>query len=193
MRLTQTGMFHRGYVRPPQDVPPSVKIGILVACGPIGPSSSGSELRAKFVAFLNSRSVREFVKALTHVAPNASWKNLAGHGPRTLEAALTAGDDPMEAVPIASALFLQLTAGEALYGPRPVGRWIVEGTPSKILVQPVWRLAPVAPAADGHGRYRRPAGAARIVSVQPVHRLMHTPTPTAHLDGFEQKLAAIND
>ena len=117
MRLTHTGMFHRGYSsRQPQDVPPSVKVGMLVACRPIDPSSSGSELRAKFAAFLNSEPVRECVSALTHVPPNASWKNLAGHGPRTLEAALTASDDPMEAVPVASALFLPPTAGEALYG-----------------------------------------------------------------------------
>jgi hypothetical protein len=39
-----------------------------------------------------------------------------GARPRTLEAALTAGDDPMEGVPVASALFLPPTAGEALYG-----------------------------------------------------------------------------
>jgi hypothetical protein len=117
MRLTHTGMFHPGYgSRQPQDEPPSIKIGMLVACRPIDPSSSGTELRAKFAAFLNSAPVRELVGTLTHVAPDASWKNLAGHGPRTLEAALTADDNPMEGVPVASALFLPPTAGEALYG-----------------------------------------------------------------------------
>jgi hypothetical protein len=110
-------MFHPGYTsRQPQDVPPSVKIGMLVACRPIDPSASGSELRAKFAAFLDSEPVRECVRALTHVSADATWKNLAGHGPRTLEAALTAGDDPMKGVPVASALFLPPTAGEALYG-----------------------------------------------------------------------------
>ena len=64
-------------------MPPSVKIGMLVACRPIDPSSSGSELRAKFAAFLDSEPVRAFVRSLTHVPPDASWKNLAGHGPRT--------------------------------------------------------------------------------------------------------------
>jgi hypothetical protein len=117
MRLTHTAMFHPGYGgRQPQDEPPSIKIGMLVACRPIDPSSSGTELRAKFAAFLNSAPVRELVEALTHVAPDASWKNLAGHGPRTLEAALTTGDNPMEGVPVASALFLPPTVGEALYG-----------------------------------------------------------------------------
>jgi hypothetical protein len=117
MRLTHTGMFHRGYGgRQSQDEPPSIKIGMLVACRPIDPSCSGTELRAKFAAFLNSVAVRELVGALTHVAPDGSWKNLAGHGPRTLEAALTTGEDPMEGVPAASALFLPPTAGESLYG-----------------------------------------------------------------------------
>jgi hypothetical protein len=43
-------------------------------------------------------------------------KNLAGHGPRTLEAALTASENPLEGVPVASALFVPPTAGEILYG-----------------------------------------------------------------------------
>jgi hypothetical protein len=117
MRLTHTSLFHPGYGgRQPEDTPPSIKIGMLVACLPIDPSTSGTQLRAQFVAFLNSDSMRELVGALTCVPPGASWKNLAGHGPRTLEAALTAGDDPMEGVPVASALFLPPTAGEALYG-----------------------------------------------------------------------------
>jgi hypothetical protein len=117
MRLTHTGLFHPGYSsRQPQNEPPSVKVGLLVACRPIDPSSSGTDLRAKFAAFLNSVRVRELIGGLTHVAPDASWKNLAGHGPRTLEAALSVGDNPIEGIPIASALFLPPTAGEALYG-----------------------------------------------------------------------------
>jgi hypothetical protein len=117
MRLTHTGVSHVGYMsRQTQDEPPSVKVGMLVACQTIDPSSGGSALRAKFRQFLDSATVRELIGALTHVAPGASWKILAGHGPRTLEAALTAGENPMEGVPIASALFLPPTAGESLYG-----------------------------------------------------------------------------
>lgn len=117
MRLTHTTVSHPGYGgRQSQDEPPSIKIGMLVACRPIDPSTSGTQLRAKFAAFLNSVPVRELIGSLTDVASDASWKNLAGHGPRTLEAALTTGDNPMEGVPVASALFLPPTAGEALYG-----------------------------------------------------------------------------
>jgi hypothetical protein len=117
MRLTHTGLFHPGYSgRQSHDEPPSIKIGILVACRPIDPASSGSALRAKFLSFLNSAAVRELIGALTHVVPDATWKNLAGHGPRTLEAALTTGENPLEGVPVASALFLPSAAGEGLYG-----------------------------------------------------------------------------
>ena len=117
MGLTHTGMWHPGYNgRQPQETPPSVKIGMLVACQPIDPASSGTELRAKFLAFLNSSAVRTLVEGLTTVSPSTSWKNLAGHGPRTLEAALTPSENPMDGVPVASALFLPPTAGEQLYG-----------------------------------------------------------------------------
>lgn len=116
MHLTHTSMSHHGYRgRQPEETPPSVKIGMLVACQPIDPAASGTGLRAKFLAFLNSPTVRTLVTALTEVQPGMSWKNLAGHGPRTLEAALTASEDPLEGVPAASALFLPPTAGESLY------------------------------------------------------------------------------
>jgi hypothetical protein len=117
MGLTHTGMWHPGYNgRQPEETPPSVKIGMLVVCQPIDPGSSGTELRAKFLAFLNSPTVRTLVEGLTAVDPGMSWKSLAGHGPRTLEAALTGYENPMEGAPVASALFLPPTAGESLYG-----------------------------------------------------------------------------
>ena len=117
MRLTTTSLFHPGYTgRQPQDEPPSIKIGLLVACRPVDPSSGGSELRARFLSLLNSSAVRQLIGSLTFVPSGASWKNMAGHGPRTLEAALTVGDNPLDGVPVASALFLPPTAGEWLYG-----------------------------------------------------------------------------
>ena len=117
MGLTHTIVSHPGYGgRQPDDTPPSVRIGMLLACQPIDPTSSGTALRAKFLAFLNSSAIHTLVEALTDVEPGMSWKNLAGHGPRTLEAALTASGNPIEGVPAASALFLPPTAGESLYG-----------------------------------------------------------------------------
>jgi hypothetical protein len=117
MRITHTGLSHPAYSgRQTEDEPPSVKVGMLVACQPINPASSGTDMRAKFAAFLDSPEVRQFTGALTHIEPGMSWNNLAGHGPRTLEAVLRADEDPVREIPIASALFLPPTAGEALYG-----------------------------------------------------------------------------
>jgi hypothetical protein len=117
MRLTHTSMTHRGYSgRQPQDTPPVVKIGMLVSCQPIDPTFSGTDLRAKFRALLQSPAVHALITALTNVEPGMSWKNLAGHGPRTLEAALTASQDPLDGVPAASALSLPPTVGGSLSG-----------------------------------------------------------------------------
>ncbi len=117
MNLTHTGLFHPGYGgRQSQDVPPSVKIGILVACQPINLAVSGTELRAKFAAFLVTEPVRKLIGALTEVDDGMSWKSLAGNGPRMLEAALTADENPVEGVPAASALLMPPVADESLYG-----------------------------------------------------------------------------
>lgn len=149
MRLTHTGLFHPGYnARQPQDEPPSIKIGMLVACRPIDPSSSGTGLRAKLAAFLSSAAVLDLIGALTYVAPEASWKNLAGHGPRTLEAALTIGDNPMECVPVASALFLPPTAGEALYGRDGRSATLI------LYIEPRGADGGVPPASDLHTWHR---------------------------------------
>jgi hypothetical protein len=86
---------------------------------------------------------------LTDVAPGASWKNLAGHGPRTLEAALTVGDNPLEGVPVASALFLPPTAGEALYGRDGRSATLV------LYVEPRTAAAQVPPAAGLAAWHRR--------------------------------------
>lgn len=117
MGMTHTSLSHRPYMeRPQQDAPPSVKIGMLVAAQPTAPTLSGTELRAKFAAFLGCPAMNQFLAALTDTGPGMSWKNLAGNGPRTLEAALTAADNPLAGVPVASALFLPPTPGEFFYG-----------------------------------------------------------------------------
>lgn len=153
MNLTHTTMSHPGYQgRQTEDERPSIKIGMLVGCEKIDPSSSGSALRAKFLAFLDSARVRELVRSLTFVPPEASWRSLAGNGVRTLEAALMIGDDPTKSVPFASALFLPPT-GEAMYG-RP------EGTATLVLyVEPQTVLqGEVPPGSDlrkWHQRIRK--------------------------------------
>lgn len=117
MNLTHVSVFHPGYSgRQAQDAPPSVKIAIRMGCQPIDRTASSTELRAKFGSFLESAAVLQFIAALTTVEPGASWKPMAGNGIRTLEAVLSAHQDPLEGVPVAVAEFLPPTAGEAMYG-----------------------------------------------------------------------------
>lgn len=153
MRLTYIGLSHPGYRgRQPEDEPPSIKIGMLIACRPIDPSSGGSKLRAKFLSFLNSPAVAQLLGSVTYVAPGASWKNLAGHGPRTLEAALTLGDNPLDGVPVASALFLPPTAGESLYGRDGRSATLI------VYVEPRTAEGQIPPASDlaaWHQRFSR--------------------------------------
>jgi hypothetical protein len=106
-------------------------------------------MRARFIAFLNSAAVRQVIEAYTYVAPDMSWRNLAGHGPRTLEAALTAGDDPTEDVPIASALFLPPIAGESLYGRNSGSATLI------FYIEPQTAAGRVPSASDLAGWFRR--------------------------------------
>jgi hypothetical protein len=115
MRLTHTSVFHPAYVRPTNEAPPFVKVGMVVAYLPLNPPVSGTELRAKFLTFLSAPAVSDLVRSLTTVAPSASWKSMAGHGPQTLEAALTISQDPLAETPIASAVFLPPKADESPY------------------------------------------------------------------------------
>jgi hypothetical protein len=153
MGMTHTSMSHRAYMeRPAEDAPPSVKIGMLVACQPSGPMPGGTELRAKFAAFLGSAALNQLLAALTDTGPpSVSWKNLAGNGPRTLEAALTAADNPLDDVPAASALFLPPTPGESLYGRNGRAATLL------LYIEPRTADGQVPPAADlatWHERFR---------------------------------------
>jgi hypothetical protein len=143
MALTHTGMSHPGYGgRQTQDTPPSIRVGMLVTCNPIDTTASGSALRAKFAAFLETEAVSKLIGALTDVNPGMSWKSLAGNGPRTLEAALTADENVLASVPVASALLLPPLAGESLYGRN--GR----AAPLLLYVEPRTADGRVPPASD---------------------------------------------
>lgn len=153
MGMTHTSVSHRAYMeRPAQDAPPSVKVGMLVAAQPTAPMPGGTELRGKFAAFLGSPGMNQFLAALTDVDPGMSWKNLAGNGPRTLEAALTTTDNPLDEIPAASALFLPPTPGESLYGRNSRAATLI------LYIEPRTADGQVPPAADlaaWHERFRR--------------------------------------
>ena len=153
MGMTHTSMSHRAYMeRPAQDAPPSVKIGMLVACQADRANAqwhrTASEVRGlpRLAAAMN-----QLLAALTDIGPGMSWKNLAGNGPRTLEAALTAADNPLDDVPAASALFLPSAPGESLYGRNGRAATLI------LYIEPRTADGHVPPAADlaaWHERFR---------------------------------------
>lgn len=117
MTLSHTILAHPGYAaRQPEETPPAVKIGVLVASDALDTAQSGTELRARFEALLAGQPISTIVRELTYVEPGMSWRSLAGHGLINLDAALVAGDDATSGVPAASALLLPAVAGLSGYG-----------------------------------------------------------------------------
>lgn len=95
------GFSHPAYMRLTAERPPSVRIGMLVACGPLGEEPTPEVLRSRFRELL-SESFSEMISELTDIRPEARWQSQPGRGRLSLEADLT-GDDPAE-IPAASAM-----------------------------------------------------------------------------------------
>jgi hypothetical protein len=117
MRMDSTAFSHKGFISRADEKPPSVRIGSLIACDPLGSVVAGTELRSRFRAFLAQQAIMSFVAEMTHVGPEEKWVSLAGNGPIMLEASLMA--ENQETAPVASAMFLPSIAGQSLYGRDP--------------------------------------------------------------------------
>jgi len=115
MKITHVGMSHPGYMsRPPGGNPPSVRVGMLIACSPLGPKPATSGLRSSFLSFLQWAPIMEFIAALSHVDNGVAWAPWGGHGRIMFEAALT--DSGEADAPVASALLLLPESGKSRYG-----------------------------------------------------------------------------
>ena len=78
LQLQNNGMSHPGYTgRSSTDNPPSVRIGMRVACAQLDPAASSSELRATFLRFLGQSEVMDLVRGLTEIQATPS-------GPRAM-------------------------------------------------------------------------------------------------------------
>jgi hypothetical protein len=115
MRIRDVRMSHPGYMQR-QEKLSSVRIGILVACDPLGVEPSTSELRNLFLGLLTSQPVYDAINAISYVSPNAPWKLWAGHGRFNLEAVLTESADDTTEAPVASALMLLPETGTTTFG-----------------------------------------------------------------------------
>lgn len=116
MRLMQVIMSHRGYMRPTGTEPPSVRVGLAVACEPVSPAAGASGMRARFVEFLRTGPVMNVITSLVSPDGDASWSRQAGNGPANLEAALTRPAAGQEEAPIAAAKLLLPRTGSHPFG-----------------------------------------------------------------------------
>jgi len=100
--------------------PPSLRLGALVACEPLGQAIPTSELRERFLKLMESRAIAELISDVSYVDSNSSWKRWAGNGRLNLEAGLTVDSNDDEAVPpIAWARILLPDVGMSSFGRDP--------------------------------------------------------------------------
>jgi len=118
MRIKDTAFSHPGYMRQMAggQEPPSMRIGALVACEPLGAEPSASDLRRLFLRFLDRPDVMLVIRSLGHVDEGLRWKTWGGRGRINLEAALV-GDEGD--APVASALMLLPEPGMSAFGRDP--------------------------------------------------------------------------
>ena len=119
MMITHKGFSHPGYMRPPSEAQrPFVRIGMLIACDPLGPSPTTSALRNRLLGFLASQPVADLISALSYTGDGLSWMSYASNGRFHNEAVLVSGADQAEA-PVASVMLNLHEPGLAHYGHDP--------------------------------------------------------------------------
>lgn len=98
-------LSHPGYTgRELQDTPPSLRLGLRVACSPLNTvRPSTSEIRRAFLRVLGSPEIAKFVAAVTD-ASNSTWTPWEGNGRNNHAAVLT--DNPEQGAPVAWARIL---------------------------------------------------------------------------------------
>ena len=145
MRIGDVSMSHPGYMaRSFQDRPPSMRIGVLVACEPLGATPATTELRSRFLGLLASPPVMELISGVSNIGQGVVWAPYGGHGRINLEASLT-GPDEAEP-PMASALLLLPEVGMSEYGRDPRYAELVvhieprrpDGQPEDAMPIPAW-------------------------------------------------------
>jgi hypothetical protein len=118
MQIRNNSMSHPGYASrsPTENPPPSMRIGVVVPCEPLGSTPATSDIRASFLNFLYRQPVSDVLAALTTVDPEDNWTARDGHGRVNFGAVL--GDDT-ETAPVAWARLLLAQADTPLFGYDP--------------------------------------------------------------------------
>jgi hypothetical protein len=99
------GFSHPSYVRQYQNKPPAVRVGMFVACSPLGDAEpTKAELQSRFQTLLDGSKPGRLISLLT-VIGSRKWQSRPGSGRFKLESDLR-GQDASKVVPAASAVLL---------------------------------------------------------------------------------------
>jgi hypothetical protein len=101
-------------IRPDHERPPTMRIGTVVACAPLGSTPSTSELRSRFLGFLGTSPVGDLVTELSQMPKGRGWQPLAGRGRINLEAEMVGGSQAEP--PVATAFLLLPDPALTSYG-----------------------------------------------------------------------------
>lgn len=118
MQLRNNTMSHPGYTSRVlgENPPPSMRIGVVVPCEPLGPTPATSDIRARFLDFLVSQPVSDVLAGLTSLKSDARWAARDGHGRFNFGAVL---DGDTDAAPVAWGRLLLPQADALRYGREP--------------------------------------------------------------------------
>jgi len=107
IQLQNNSMNHPGYTArfSMASPPPSVRVGLSIACAQLEATASTSDLRAKFLRFLGQPAVMDLVRELTEISPGATWTARDDNPPFNFGAVLSLAGHEEEA-PIAWARIL---------------------------------------------------------------------------------------
>jgi hypothetical protein len=137
-------------LRLPQEISPTMRVGAVVACDPLGSNPPTTELRARFMGFLGRPQIMGLVSRLSYIPQGGVWRPLAGRGRIYLEAALTG--ENQDNAPSASASLLLPDPSASGYGHDPrYARFVLEVELRDALGQPM----PAMPLTVLHDRFTR--------------------------------------
>jgi hypothetical protein len=155
LQLQNNNMSHHGYARRSlTDNPPSVRIGLKLACAQLDAAASTSDLRAKFLRFLGQPPVMDLVRELTEIGRGATWTARDDNPPFNF-GAVFAVPDTAEA-PVAWARVLLPESSTQRYGRDVRCAYLV------LYVEPRTGAGAPAPPASLISWYQRLSGALKL-------------------------------
>lgn len=151
MHVRNNSMSHPGYTSQShtQSPPPSMRIGIVLPCEPLGSIPATSDIRASFLNFLHGQPCSTLVNAVTTTTTSARWTTREGRGRVNFGAVL---DGDAESAPVAWARLLLPHADTRPFSYDPV---------SAVLIVHIYprtgdgNVAPPVNLASWHDRFVR--------------------------------------